>query len=193
MKIERILVCTAVLSMSVSSTSIAQPEDAEPASEAVEQEEEFKNGLLFGFTHAFRLETSSTASEPRRSDHVYGFQFGYERVLHRYVALSIIKPFYFNRERTDSALEIVVTGLYRKNSWEPFLGAGIVSTVGSVKESEAEGESVSFTFGLLFIAGFKYFVTPQWGIELEFGYSYVPKNNAVEHEFVDSYQGVYFF
>lgn len=214
MNVGQILACAAVLSMLVSSASIAQSEDQglsqeskqgaeevearETDAETSEPEEEFKNVLLFGFSHAFRLirnREGATASESRNTEHLYGFVFGYERILHRYVALSIIKPFYFNRERFDSPLEIVVTGLYRKNSWEPFLGAGIVSTIASEKNegSEAEGETVEFSFGLLFVVGFKYFFTPQWAIELEFGYEFVPKDAAVEHEFADTYQGVYFF
>jgi len=172
----------------------AQHADAETG----EPEEELKNGLLFGFSHAIRLireQGSATESASRRSDNVYGFLFGYERVLHRYLALSIIKPFYFNRERVESPLEIVLTGIYRKNKWEPFLGAGVISTIASVKSqgSEAESETVELSVGLIFVTGFKYFLTRNWAIELELAYEYVPKGTSREHAFGDAYQGAYFF
>lgn len=173
-------------------------EEVAEAEEGLGGEQEFNNGLLFGFSHAFHLlqnRESAIGSELPETEHFYGFLFGYERVLHRFVALSIIKPFYFNHERVDSPLEIIVSAIYRKNSWEPFLGAGIVSTIRSfdTDRGEAEGNKVEFTVGLLFVAGFKYFITPQWAIELEFGYSFVPGNTTFEHEFADSYQGAYFF
>ncbi|MDH3654958.1 MAG: hypothetical protein OEN21_11870 [Myxococcales bacterium] len=95
--------------MLVSNAAVAQPEerglpqqDAPAAkevdtqqadAETVEPGEEPKNGLLFGFSHAFRLiKDQESASASRRTEHVYGFLFGYERVLQRYLALSIIKP-----------------------------------------------------------------------------------------------------
>ena len=214
MTVPQIVACVAALSILVPSASIAQSTDQGPpkdqaqgsngekANEAeadmAEQAEELKNGLLFGFSHAFRLvrnRQGAAASELRRSDNVYGFLLGYERVLHRYLALSIIKPFYFNSERVDSSLEIVVAGTYRKNNWEPFLGAGVVSTLGRVTEEEAgeKVETVEFSVGLLLIVGFKYFFTPNWAIELEFGYELAPKSSTIEHAFSDSYQGAYFF
>ncbi len=214
MTVPQIVACVAALSILVPSVSIAQSTDQDPpkdqaqgsngekANEAeadmAEQAEELKNGLLFGFSHAFRLvrnRQGAAASELRRSDNVYGFLLGYERVLHRYLALSIIKPFYFNSERVDSSLEIVVAGPYRKNNWEPFLGAGVVSTLGRITEEEAgeKVETVEFSVGLLLIVGFKYFFTPNWAIELEFGYELAPKSSTIEHAFSDSYQGAYFF
>ncbi|NNE18887.1 MAG: hypothetical protein HKN10_10470 [Myxococcales bacterium] len=192
-----------VLSMLVSNASMAQPDEqgsekveAQQAdAEAGEPEEEPKNGLLFGFTHAFRLiqeQGSGGESASRRNEQVYGFLFGYERVLHRYLALSIIKPFYFNRELVESPLEIVVSGIYRKNGWEPFLGAGVISTIASIR-SEGEVESVEFSVGLIFVTGFKYFFSRNWAIELEFAYEYVPKGTSREHALGGNYQGAYFF
>jgi len=195
-----LVVYVAVLCMAATSRGRAEPAEVKDvgAGQGLGGEEEFNNGLIFGFSHAFHLlqnRESLTGGELPETEHFYGFQLGYERVLHRFVALSIIKPFYFNHERVDSPLEIVVSGIYRKNSWEPFLGAGIVSTIRSFNpdRSDAEGNSVEFTVGLLFITGFKYFITPQWAIELEFGYSFVPGSTTFEHEFADSYQGVHFF
>ncbi len=214
MRLHQILACLAALSILVPSVSIAQAPDQVPAKEKaqsaseeeakqtevdiVEQTGELENGLLFGFSHALRLvrnRPGASASELRRSDNVYGFLFGYERVLHRYLALSIIKPFYFNGDRVDSSLEIVLAGKYRKNSWEPFLGAGVVSTISRITEKEGgeKVETVEFSVGLLLIVGFKYFFTPNWAIELEFGYELAPKSTTLEHAFAGSYQGAYFF
>jgi len=214
MRLHRLAAFAAFLSLLVSNASMAQSEEqglsqkdeqgsndveAQQAdAETGEPEEEPKNGLLFGFTHAYRLirkQGSEIESASRRTEQVYGFLFGYERVLHRYVALSIIKPFYFNRELVESPLEIVVTGIYRKNGWEPFLGAGVISTVASIKGqgSEGENETVEFSVGLIFVTGFKYFFTRNWAIELEFAYEYVPKGTSREHAFGDAYQGAYFF
>ncbi|MGB5521492.1 MAG: hypothetical protein WBM96_02910, partial [Polyangiales bacterium] len=91
--------------------------------------------------------------------------------------------------------EIVLTGLYRKNSWEPFLGAGVVSTIARVTDtsSEPEAETTEFSVGILFVTGFKYFFARNWAIEIELGYEFVPKGRAVEHAFADTYQGAYFF
>lgn len=206
MTIHQILVLVAALSILIPSVSVAQLPDEVPAEEEakgteagiVEQTEELQNGLLFGFSHALRLvrnKRGADASELRRTDNVYGFLFGYERILHPYLALSIVKPFYFNSERIDSPLEIVLAGKYRKNSWEPFLGAGVVSTISSVTEEEGgqKVDTVDFSVGLLLIVGFKYFISPNWGIELELGYELAPKSTTLEHAFSDSYQGTYFF
>jgi hypothetical protein len=204
---------TGILALLISSASSAQPggqgpsEQGDPGVEKAIQEEsaelaeekaEPKNGLLFGFSHALRLSSdreSADRSESRRAENVYGFLFGYERVLHPYVALSIVKPFYFNSERIESPLEIVVSGIFRRNAWEPFLGAGVISTISSVEEdgSEPNGKVVEFSVGLLFITGFKYFFNPNWAFELELGYEFIPKGTVVEHAFADTYQGAYFF
>ncbi len=214
MKLRQLAAFAGVLSVLVSNASMAQSDDqglpqqdaqgiqeveAQQAdAEAGEPSKEPRNGLLFGFSHAYRLireQGSATESASRRNEHVYGFLFGYERVLHRYLALSIIKPFYFNRERVESPLEIVLTGFYPKNGWHPFLGAGVISTIASIKSDGSQGESatVEFSVGLLFVTGFKYFFNRNWAIELEFGYEYVPKSNSTEHAFADTYQGAYFF
>ncbi|MDH3654959.1 MAG: hypothetical protein OEN21_11875 [Myxococcales bacterium] len=43
------------------------------------------------------------------------------------------------------------------------------------------------------MTGFKYFFTPNWAIELELAYEYVPKGASNEHAFADTYQGAYLF
>lgn len=176
----------------------ARKEEVEEAQEGIGGEEEYKNGLVFGFSHTFsilRNRESPVGEALPEGEHLYGFLIGYERVLHPNVAVSILKPFYFSRERIDSDLEILVVGMYRKNSWEPFLGAGIVSSLRSFEtlRSAAEGRELEFAFGVHFVVGFKYFFTPHWAIELEFGYSFLPTSEIFENEIADSYQGVHFF
>jgi hypothetical protein len=50
-----------------------------------------------------------------------------------------------------------------------------------------------FSFGLRFVDGVKYFVTEHWAVLFEFGYSFIPGSDIVEHELSDSYLGAYFF
>lgn len=50
-----------------------------------------------------------------------------------------------------------------------------------------------FSFGLRFVAGFKYFITERWAVTFELGYTFVPANDIIEHELSDSYLGAYFF
>lgn len=176
----------------------AREEAVEQAKEGIGGEEEYKNGVVFGFSHTFSLLRSREGplgDALPEGEHLYGLIIGYERVLHPNVALSILKPFYFNHERIDSDLEILVVGMYRKNSWEPFLGAGIISSLRSFEtlRSSAEDRDLEFAFGVHFVIGFKYFFTPRWAIEIEFGYSVLPTSDIFEHEIADSYQGVHFF
>jgi hypothetical protein len=188
----------AALDAQQESRELTREERIEEAEEGLGGEEEYKNGVLFGFSHTFsflRDRESPIGSGLPEGEHLYGFVIGYERVLHPNVAIAIIKPFYFNRERIDSELEILLMGLYRKNSWEPFLGAGIVSSLRSFEtlRSTAEGKELEYAFGLHFVVGFKYFITPRWAVEFEFGYSFMPTSRIFEHEINDSYQGAYFF
>lgn len=165
--------------------------------EGVSEEEEYPNTLIFGFAHSFSLlknRENPTGELPGR-ENLYGFVVGYERSLHPYVAIAIMKPFFFNRERVDSQLEIMVLGKYRKTSWEPFVGAGVLTSIRSFQtlRAEAEERPVEFVFGLHFVAGFKYFVTNHWGFSLELGYSFLPTSSIFAHEIGDSYTGVYSF
>ncbi|MGD8826455.1 MAG: hypothetical protein PVI24_15840 [Myxococcales bacterium] len=179
---------------------MAQPieqDTSEQTAGSPESTEERSNLFLFGFSHGFRLVQSRGNTDPVESsgvENVYGFLFGYERIVHRHVAVSIVKPFYFNRDRVDSQLEIVVTGIFRKNHWEPFVGGGVVSLLSRLKnESESPGDTIEFSVGLLFVTGFKYVFTSRWAFELELGYEFIPKDANFEHGFADSYQGAYFF
>lgn len=200
MSIRLTLVCAAVLTMLISAVASAQsndPDASEQAAEAPESSAELSNLFLFGFTHGFRLLQSrgnNDLAESGAVENVYGFLVGYERILHPHVAVSIIKPFYFNRDRVDSQLELMVTAIFRKKQWEPFVGAGAVSLLSRLKnESTQPGDTIEFSVGVLFVTGFKYVFTSRWAFEFELGYEFIPKDTNFEHGFADSYQGAYFF
>jgi hypothetical protein len=166
--------------------------------EGLGEEEEYKNGFIFGFSHVFHLlrdrgDPIGTALGDR--ENLAGFLLAFERVLHPHVSITLVKAFYFNHERLDSPFEILINGLYRKNKWEPFLAAGVLTNIRvfySVRDENGVAEK-EFSVGLRFVAGFKYFVTPHWAVSFEFGYSFIPGSDIVEHEFSDSYLGAYFF
>ena len=181
--------------------SVAE-EREEPAEgadqESLGQEEEYKNGFLFGFSHMFHLHRdrdTPLGSALGDRENLYGVFFAFERILHPHVSITFVKPFYFNRDRLDSPFEILVNGLYRKNKWEPFIAAGILGSLRvfySVRDENGVAEK-EFSFGLRFVAGVKYFITPHWCVSFEFGYSYIPADDIIEHEISDSYLGGYFF
>jgi len=193
--------CLTVVLVLISASAAAQsPDDdvSEPAARAEAPPEERYNAFLFGFSHGIRLlqdRGGTDSTELRRSENVYGFLFGYERIVHPFVAVSIVKPFYFNRDRVDSQLEIVVTGIFRKKHWEPFIGGGIVSLLSRLKDdtNDTPGDAIEFAVGLMFVTGFKYLFSNRWAFELELGYEFIPKDANFEHGFADSYQGVYYF
>jgi hypothetical protein len=195
------LICIAVLPMLVSTVATAESNEHEVAQEDAEPSQppgERYNLFLFGFTNGFRLLQDRGAPDSTdlgRAENVYGFLFGYERIVHPFVAVSIVKPFYFNSDRVDSQLEIVVTGIFRKKKWEPFVGGGVVSLLSRLKDENKQtpGDTIEFAVGLLFITGFKYFFAPRWAFEFEFGYEFIPKDANFEHGFAGSYQGAYFF
>jgi len=194
-----------VVSLAVPSFAEAEPaqveeskEEAEEAEEGIGEVEEYKNGFIFGFSHMFHLlrdRDTALGSAFGDRENLYGIFLAFERVLHPNVSITFVKPFYFNHERLDSPFEILINGLYRKNKWEPFVAAGVLTSI-RVFYNERDENGVAekeFSFGLRFVAGFKYFVTPRWAVAFEFGYTFVPGSDIVEHELSDSYLGAYFF
>lgn len=194
-----------VLSAGVESVVRAHPPDEaesvtvdDEAEENVEEQEEYKNGFIFGFSHMFHLlreRDTPLGSALGHKENMYGILLAYERILHQHVSITFVKPFYFNRERLDSPFEILISGLYRKNKWEPFVAAGVLGVLRvfySVRDANGVPEK-EFAFGLRFVAGFKYFITPHWAVSFEFGYTFMPTDTEIEHEISDSYLGAYFF
>jgi len=166
--------------------------------EGLGEEEEYKNGFIFGFSHILHLTRdrgTELGSALGHTENLLGPFFAFERVLHPHVSITFVKPFYFNKERLDSPFELLINGLYRVNKWEPFVAAGML-TVLRVFYSERDANGIAekeFSFGLRFVGGFKYFITPHWAVSFELGYTFVPANDIIEHEISDSYLGAYFF
>jgi hypothetical protein len=98
-----------------------------------------------------------------------------------FVAVSMVKPFYFNRDRVDSQLEIVVSGIFRKKHWEPFVGGGVVSPLSRLKEDtkDTPGDAIEFAVGVMFVTGFNYLFSNPWAFELELGYEFIPKDGRL--------------
>ena len=161
-------------------------------------EEEYKNAIIFGFSHILHLTRNrgtELGSAIGHRENLLGTFFAYERILHPHVSITLVKPFYFNQERIDSPFEILINGLYRKNKWEPFIAAGLLSVLRvfyGVRDENGVAEK-EFAFGLRFVGGVKYFVTPRWAVSFELGYTFVPGSTTIEHEISDSYLGAYFF
>jgi hypothetical protein len=166
--------------------------------DTLEEEEEYKNAFIFGFSHILHLtrdRDTPIGNAIGHRENLLGTFFAFERILHPHVSITFVKPFYFNKERLDSPFEILINGLYRKNKWEPFIAAGMLSVL-RVFYSERDENGVAekeFAFGLRFVAGFKYFVTPHWAVSFELGYTFIPGSTTIEHEISDSYLGAYFF
>lgn len=205
MKPQTAILALFVVSLAVPSFAEAEPaqveeskEEVEEAEEGLGEEDEYKNGFIFGFSHMFHLlrdRGTEVGNALGHKENLYGFMLAFERILHPNVSITFVKPFYFNHERLDSPFEILINGLYRKNKWEPFVAAGVLTSIRvfySVRDENGVAEK-EFSFGLRFVAGFKYFVTPHWAVSFEFGYSFVPGSDTVEHEISDSYLGAYFF
>jgi hypothetical protein len=61
----------------------------------------------------------------------------YEReLIPQHLALTISKPFYFNKERFDTPFDFILKGLFRKGPWEDLeLGYAYIPT-GDIVENE---------------------------------------------------------
>ncbi len=173
-------------------------EDATEENEERLFEDEYKNAFIFGFSHILHLTRdrgTELGSAIGHRENLLGPFFAFERILHPHVSITFVKPFYFNKDRLDSPFELLINGLYRVNDWEPFVAAGMLSVL-RVFYAERDANGVAekeFSFGLRFVAGFKYFITPRWAVTFEFGYTFIPANDVIEHEISDSYLGAYFF
>ena len=173
-------------------------ESTEESEEGLGEVEEYKNGFIFGLSHQFHLlrdRGDPIGAALGHKENLLGFMLAFERIFHPHVSITFVKAFYFNQERLDSPFEILINGLYRKNKWEPFVAAGVLTSIRvfyGVRDENGVAEK-EFSFGLRFVAGFKYFVTPHWAVSFEFGYSFIPGSDIVEHELSDSYLGAYFF
>ena len=182
-------------------TARASEEEPAEAREAAEEEEpEWLNGFAFGAAYTFHIlrhrEDAETGEPLKTREHLGGFMIAYDReLIPQRLAITIAKPFYFNKERFDTPFDFILRGLLRKGPWEGFLGLALTWNI-RVFESEREakeGEKNILSFGIGGVMGGAYFFNPRWSLELELGYVYIPTEDIVEHELTAALNGVYHF
>ena len=193
----------ALLCASLAGSGTAHASEREPAEarEAVEEETpEWLNGFSFGGAYTFHKlrnrEDAETGEPLKTREHLGGFMIAYDReLIPRRLAITIAKPFYFNKERFDTPFDFILKGLFRKGPWEGLLGLLVTWNI-RVFESEREakeGEKNILSFGIGGVMGGAYFFNPRWSLELELGYAYIPTEDIVEHELTAALSGVYHF
>jgi hypothetical protein len=173
-----------------------EPEEAAEKEEAKERLNGFTLGGAYTF-HILRDRDSATTGEPLRTlEHLGGFVIAYDReLIPQHLALTISKPFYFSKERFDTPFDFILRGLFRKGSWEAFIGLVLTWNIRVFeKEREAkEGERNILSFGIGAVLGGAYFFNPRWSLDLEVGYANIPTDDIVEHEVSAALAGVYHF
>jgi len=181
----------------------AQAEEEEPAESADEAESEASvlvNAFAFGpaySTHFLKHRNDAQTGEPLGTqEHLGGFFISYSRhLIPEHFALTISKPFLFNEERFDTPFDFVLRGLFRKGSWEGFIGLLLTWNIRVFdREREAkEGEKNVLSFGIGGVIGGAYFFNSRWSLDVEVSYAYVPTEDIVEHELSAALSGVYHF
>ena len=203
-----LLVCCAAIPSAAEASEGEPPENSaagssEPeADEATEEGEEKErlNGLSFGGAYTFHIlrdRDSATTGEPlRTAEHLGGFVIAYEReLIPQHLALSVAKPFYFSSERLDTPFDFILKGLLRRGSWEGFIGLLLTWNIRVFEREreEQEGERNIMSLGIGAVIGGAYFFNPRWSLDFELGYSNIPTDDIVEHEFTAALTSVYHF
>ncbi len=189
-----VVVCSAA-------TGIAHASEPEPGEGTEEAEEKERlNGFTFGAAYTFHVlrdRDSATTGEPLRTlEHLGGFVIAYDReLIPQHLALTISKPFYFSKERFDTPFDFILRGLFRKASWEGFIGLVLTWNIRVFEKEreEKEGERNILSFGIGAVIGGAYFFNPRWSLDLELGYANIPTDDIVEHEVSAALAGVYHF
>ena len=183
-----------------SAAQSSQVETDERSKEGRTTEEPHLNGVSLGGAYTFHVlsdRDSETTGEPLRTvEHLGGFVLAYERkFLAERLALTVSKPFYFSRERFDTPLDLILRVLFRKGSWEAFVGAVVTWNIRVFKKerAEQEGQKNVMSLGVGAVTGGSYFVTERWSLDLELGYSFVPTDDVVTHEVAAALGGIYHF
>jgi hypothetical protein len=170
--------------------------------EAIEEDEERERlnavTLAGAYTfHILRDRDSATTGEPLRTvEHLGGFAISYDReLIPQHLALTISKPFYFSKERFDTPFDFILRGLFRKGSWEGFIGLVLTWNIRLFEKEreEQEGERNIMSFGIGAVIGGAYFFNPRWSLDLEIGYAYVPTDDIVTHEVSAALAAAYHF
>jgi hypothetical protein len=173
--------------------------DEAPAEAESEEKERLNAFTLAGaYTfHILRDRDSATTGEPlRTTEHLGGFVISYDReLIPQHLALTIAKPFYFSKERFDTPFDFILKGLFRKGSWEGFIGLVLTWNIRVFEKEreEQEGERNILSFGIGAVIGGAYFFNPRWSLDLEIGYAYVPTDDIVTHEVSAALAGAYHF
>lgn len=178
----------------------SEHEPDEATEEAEGEEKERLNGFTLGGAYTFHIlrdRDSATTGEPLRTvEHLGGFVISYEReLIPQHLALTISKPFYFSKERFDTPFDFILKGLFRKGSWEGFIGLILTWNIRVFEKEreEQEGERNIMSFGIGAVIGGAYFFNARWSLDLELGYANIPTDDVVEHEFTAALSGVYHF
>jgi hypothetical protein len=204
------LVALCVLS-SNASTSAAQPSSSgaevaadggshEGGKDTHEEEKPLLNGFSLGAAYTFHIlreRDSETTGEPLSTfEHMGGFVLAYDReLIPEHLALTLSKPFYFSSERFDTPFDFVLRGLFRKGSWEGFVGAVVTWNIRIFERerAEQEGEKNKMSLGVGAVIGGCHYFTDRWSLDLELGYAYIPTEDIVEHELSAVLSGVFHF
>jgi hypothetical protein len=178
----------------------ADGEPVESAEKTEGEERELRNAFMFGASYSYHIlqeRNDAETGEPLpRGEHLAGFVISYSRhVIPGRLAITLAKPFLFNKERFDSPFDFIVRGLLRRGSWEGFLGVLVTWNIRVFeKEREAkEGERNVLSLGVGAVLGGAYFFNPRWSLDLEAGYAYVPTEDIVTHEITGELTAVYHF
>lgn len=178
----------------------ADEEPAEGAEEDEGEERELLNAFAFGASysyHVLRERNDAETGEPLpRGEHLGGFVISYSRhLIPERLAITIAKPFLFNKERFDTPFDLILRGLLRRGDWEGFVGVLVTWNIRIFeKEREAkEGERNVLSLGVGAVLGGAYFFNPRWSLDLEAGYAYVPTEDIVTHEITGELTAVYHF
>lgn len=183
-----------------SSAPGAEPEPDEAIEESRGEEKERLNAVTLAGAYTFHIlrdRNSATTGEPLRTvEHLGGFAISYDReLIPQHLALTVSKPFYFSKERFDTPFDFILRGLFRKGSWEGFIGLVLTWNIRVFKKEreEREGERNIMSFGIGAVIGGAYFFNPRWSLDLELGYANVPTDDIVTHEVSAALAGAYHF
>ena len=178
----------------------AEPEPDDAIEESRGEEKARLNAVTLGGAYTFHIlrdRNSATTGEPLRTiEHLGGFVISYDReLIPQHLALTIAKPFHFSKERFDTPFDFILKGLFRKGSWEGFIGLVLTWNIRVFEKEreEQEGERNILSFGIGGVIGGAYFFNPRWSLDLEAGYAYVPTDDIVTHEVSASLAGAYHF
>jgi len=197
------IVISALLAACLIWPGAAQATEEEPV-ESTEKAEGGESVLLnafaFGPAYSFHFlkerEDAETGEPLGTKEHLGGFVISYSRhLIPEHLALTVSKPFLFNKERFDTPFDVLLRGLFRKGSWEGFIGLLVTWNIRIFEKEreQKEGERNVLSFGFGPVVGGAYFFNPRWSLDLEIGYTYVPTADIVTHELNAALTGVYHF